>query len=205
MCYGQTGAGKTFTMTGVSSSYKDRGILPRVITKLYDEIRQRSEHAISVRYDLHLLHLSMQCYHYFITDAEAVYFNSKIATNCNLFRVKYVITNVLKGFLWYIHFFYRISYMEIYNETMLDLLTTLPAHMNGSNEPTPLTVVEDENGVYVKGLSNFRAESEEEALNMLFEVSIRRFSNTFSLKQHLYQMFKLPFPWSVHNYHWSCL
>ena len=32
LCYGQTGAGKTFTMTGSSSNYKYRGIIPRAIT-----------------------------------------------------------------------------------------------------------------------------------------------------------------------------
>ena len=33
-----------------------------------------------------------------------------------------------------------------------------------------LNVVEDENGVYVKGLSSHVAQTEEEALNLLFEV-----------------------------------
>ena len=31
MCYGQTGAGKTFTMTGSSTNFKYRGIIPRAI------------------------------------------------------------------------------------------------------------------------------------------------------------------------------
>ncbi|XP_043397654.1 kinesin-like protein KIF9 isoform X4 [Chelonia mydas] len=31
MCYGQTGAGKTYTMTGATESYKHRGIIPRAI------------------------------------------------------------------------------------------------------------------------------------------------------------------------------
>ncbi|KAG7488823.1 hypothetical protein MATL_G00037980 [Megalops atlanticus] len=28
MCFGQTGAGKTYTMTGATESYKERGIIP---------------------------------------------------------------------------------------------------------------------------------------------------------------------------------
>ena len=35
LCYGQTGAGKTFTMTGAQSDYKYRGIIPRVLSSLY--------------------------------------------------------------------------------------------------------------------------------------------------------------------------
>jgi kinesin family protein 6/9 len=35
MCYGQTGAGKTFTMTGARSDYKYRGITPRMISALF--------------------------------------------------------------------------------------------------------------------------------------------------------------------------
>lgn len=31
MCYGQTGAGKTFTMLGQTNNYKNRGIIPRAI------------------------------------------------------------------------------------------------------------------------------------------------------------------------------
>jgi len=35
MCYGQTGAGKTFTMTGARNDYKYRGIIPRTISALF--------------------------------------------------------------------------------------------------------------------------------------------------------------------------
>ena len=31
MCYGQTGAGKTFTMLGLTNNYKQRGIIPRAV------------------------------------------------------------------------------------------------------------------------------------------------------------------------------
>ena len=65
---------------------------------------------------------------------------------------------------------FRISYLEIYNETMFDLLSTLPETMTAAQQNS-MTVVEDEHGVYVKGLSCHLAQSEEEALNLLFEVN----------------------------------
>lgn len=45
MCCGQTGAGKTYTMTGANESYKQRGVIPRAIqqvksdspSKIYDD------------------------------------------------------------------------------------------------------------------------------------------------------------------------
>ena len=36
--YGQTGSGKTFTMTGGAERYMDRGIIPRAVSHLYDQI-----------------------------------------------------------------------------------------------------------------------------------------------------------------------
>ena len=48
MCYGQTGAGKTFTMTGARNDYKYRGIIPRMISNIFQEIGNRYEHQIKV-------------------------------------------------------------------------------------------------------------------------------------------------------------
>lgn len=65
----------------------------------------------------------------------------------------------------------RIGYLEIYNEQLFDLLSTLP--MNNSNGPEfgqGLTIFDDRGDVFVKGLSYQLAASEEEALNLLFEV-----------------------------------
>lgn len=41
--YGQTGSGKTFTLTGGPEKYSDRGIIPRAISMLYNEYRNRSD------------------------------------------------------------------------------------------------------------------------------------------------------------------
>ncbi|XP_077997452.1 kinesin-like protein KIF9 [Glandiceps talaboti] len=114
LCYGQTGAGKTFTMTGATENYKHRGVIPRAIAQVYREVEDRPEHAITV----------------------------------------------------------RISYLEIYNETMFDLLSTLPDSIQSVPQ---MTIVEDESGgVYVKGLSVHLAHNEEEALNLLFEGETNR-------------------------------
>lgn len=65
---------------------------------------------------------------------------------------------------------YRVSYLEIYNETMFDLLGTLPESWNQLNENQQMTISENEDGIYVKGLSSHLVQNEEEALNLLFEV-----------------------------------
>lgn len=41
--YGQTGSGKTFTLTGGPERYQDRGIIPRSISMIYNEIRTRTD------------------------------------------------------------------------------------------------------------------------------------------------------------------
>jgi kinesin family protein 6/9 len=104
LCYGQTGAGKTFTMTGAHSDYKCRGITPRVISSLFQEINSRYEHHIKV----------------------------------------------------------EISYLELYNETLFDLLD--------ESNASPMSIQEDAKGyVQVKGLTLRPADNEEAALEMLFE------------------------------------
>lgn len=108
--YGQTGSGKTFTLTGGPTDYKDRGIIPRAISMLYNEYRNRSD-------------LQLKAY---------------------------------------------ISYLELYNEKGYDLLD--PAHDNKALEELPkVTMLEDEHGnFHLKNLSMNLAETEEDALNLLF-------------------------------------
>ena len=50
LCYGQTGAGKTFTITGATENYKHRGMIPRAIQQVFSDIDNKPEHAISIRY-----------------------------------------------------------------------------------------------------------------------------------------------------------
>jgi hypothetical protein len=41
--YGQTGSGKTFTITGGTERYKDRGIIPRSLTYIFETIKKRNQ------------------------------------------------------------------------------------------------------------------------------------------------------------------
>ncbi|KAK7506301.1 hypothetical protein BaRGS_00002413 [Batillaria attramentaria] len=124
MCYGQTGAGKTFTITGATESYRHRGMIPRGLSQLFREIEERPEYSITV----------------------------------------------------------RVSYLEIYNETMFDLLSTLPESASQAIAE-PMVVTENQDGVYVKGLSCHLAQNEEEALNLLFEGETNRAIAAHSLNR----------------------
>ncbi|NXA44627.1 KIF9 protein, partial [Nothocercus julius] len=108
MCYGQTGAGKTYTMTGTTADYRHRGIIPRAIQQV--------------------LKAAAHCVDRFVT--------------------------------------VRVSYLEIYNETLCDLLSTVTSNGTGDVQ---LAVVDCPEGVYVKGLSVHTVNHEEDALNLLFE------------------------------------
>ena len=49
LCYGQTGAGKTYTMTGSATVFKYRGILPRSINQVYNLCSLKFDQAITIR------------------------------------------------------------------------------------------------------------------------------------------------------------
>jgi len=81
MCYGQTGAGKTFTHVGSTSTYSQRGIAPRAISRLFKHIDSQPQ-------------------------------NDAIVTA---------------------------SYLEIYNDSLVDLLAHLPSD---TSRPEPLHIAE---------------------------------------------------------------
>ena len=108
LAYGQTGSGKTFTISGSPSNFNYRGIIPRGITRIFQEIGGKPE------YD----------------------------------------------------FVVKIAYLEIYNETVFDLLSPLPTF----EQKGEITFQEDSRGnVTVKGLTKHVVNNEEEAFNLLFE------------------------------------
>eukprot|EP01063_Lacrimia_lanifica_P012316 TRINITY_DN1892_c0_g1_i1.p1 TRINITY_DN1892_c0_g1~~TRINITY_DN1892_c0_g1_i1.p1 ORF type:complete len:893 (+),score=304.60 TRINITY_DN1892_c0_g1_i1:135-2813(+) len=47
--YGQTGSGKTFSITGGSESYAQRGMIPRSIAMVFDEVNKMADADITVR------------------------------------------------------------------------------------------------------------------------------------------------------------
>eukprot|EP00397_Hematodinium_sp_SG-2012_P021487 GEMP01022200.1.p1 GENE.GEMP01022200.1~~GEMP01022200.1.p1 ORF type:complete len:717 (+),score=173.24 GEMP01022200.1:125-2275(+) len=108
MCYGQTGAGKTFTLTG-GAAFTHRGIIPRTISHMFAEVLNRPEQAVTI----------------------------------------------------------RVSYIEIYNELMFDLLSgTSITEQSGE----ALIIREDAKGQMVtKGLKIRTAATDEELLNIYFE------------------------------------
>jgi len=44
ICFGQTGAGKTYTMTGAAETYKQRGIIPRALQEVI-ETHEKEAHS----------------------------------------------------------------------------------------------------------------------------------------------------------------
>ncbi|KDO33145.1 hypothetical protein SPRG_01957 [Saprolegnia parasitica CBS 223.65] len=113
MAYGQTGAGKTFTMSGGKTSFADRGICARSIALLFAAIKAARDFTYSV----------------------------------------------------------RVSYIEIYNEQLYDLLD----FNDGENQARDLVVQENDKGqTFVKGLSKPLVETEEAALDLLFQGDTNR-------------------------------
>ncbi|XP_061442592.1 kinesin-like protein KIF9 isoform X2 [Rhineura floridana] len=123
LCYGQTGAGKTFTMTGTTGNYKHRGVIPRAIQQVFKSMEEHGSQFITI----------------------------------------------------------RISYLEIHNETIFDLLASTPSSV--AND-TPLSIVEGPQGVSVKGLTVHAAPHEEVALNLLFEGDTNRCVGQHALNRH---------------------
>lgn len=75
----------------------------------------------------------------------------------------------------------RVSYIEIYNELMFDLLSPIPTHEQSGN----ISIAEDAEGnVKVKGLSMHVCQNEEEALNFLFEGETNRTVSHHELNKH---------------------
>lgn len=105
---GASGAGKTFTMTGPKQRYQERGLIPRALNHVFQEMK-----ADPAQIPLTTFH---------------------------------------------------ISYLEIYNETLYDLLdpTTLPSDIQ---------VAEDTKGViHLRGASTPVVSTEAEALSLMFQV-----------------------------------
>ncbi|RHY60733.1 hypothetical protein DYB28_007706 [Aphanomyces astaci] len=111
MAYGQTGAGKTFTMIGDTRNYQHRGIAPRAIAQVFQEIENRIEIESTV----------------------------------------------------------HVSYMEIYNDRIFDLLAP-----DDDTDIHEYVIVEDAKGTYVRGLTQVETATEKDALDQLFNGELRR-------------------------------
>lgn len=126
MAYGQTGAGKTFTMSGGKQKFEDRGICARSISCIFQRIQRDAEHS-------------------------------------------YVV---------------RVSYVEVYNENLYDLLdfnehtvTSGSTHhpMSNNNAKEDLVIQENDKGqTFIKGLTRPLVKSEEDAFDLLFQGETNR-------------------------------
>lgn len=114
MTYGQTGAGKTYTMTGPSTdTYQDRGIVHRTTSALFQRVSQLSD-TITI----------------------------------------------------------RLSVLEIYNETLVDLLrepSAAPIPPNSTPIVPKLTIIESPGGVNIPALYVLPVATEIDAVNVLLE------------------------------------
>lgn len=79
----------------------------------------------------------------------------------------------------------HLSFLEIYNETIVDLLSSLKQG-KGSHSGVLTVVEEPGGGVSVKGLSLHLVHNEEEALNLLFEVRCQVMRYFISLLKKIY-------------------
>lgn len=119
-CYGQTGAGKTFTMAGDVMSFPHRGLIPRALHQIFQEVELRVDKSFKI----------------------------------------------------------SVSYLEIYNEAMYDLLSDNP----GSSGD--LQVIEDGGATRVLGLRQVEVRTEEEALSQFFLGEQMRSTSEHVLNKH---------------------
>ncbi|KAG2800062.1 hypothetical protein PC129_g19600 [Phytophthora cactorum] len=124
LAYGQTGSGKTYTITG-GEHYADRGIIPRVLSTIFEEFEKRPN-----------MHYS--CY---------------------------------------------ISYLEIYNENVYDLLDRSHTDRPIEEWTKVLLMDDDEGDMHFRNLGVFEAVSEEEALNLLFLGNMNRVTSDTPMNQ----------------------
>ncbi|KAL4133436.1 hypothetical protein PRIC2_003753 [Phytophthora ramorum] len=124
LAYGQTGSGKTYTITG-GEHYADRGIIPRVLSTIFEEFEKRP----NMRYS---------CY---------------------------------------------ISYLEIYNENVYDLLDRSHTDRPIEEWTKVLLMDDDEGDMHFRNLGVFEAVSEEEALNLLFLGNMNRVTSDTPMNQ----------------------
>ncbi|MCO5551732.1 hypothetical protein L7F22_005236 [Adiantum nelumboides] len=117
LAYGQSGSGKTFTMSGDPKNPLHRGIIPRAIQRIFADKFARPESETSI----------------------------------------------------------HVSYLEVYNEVIYDLLTD-------KKEPLRIVSMMEENGqIEMKGLRQFFCETEEEALKHFSHGERRRCIGTNTL------------------------
>ncbi|KAE8875708.1 hypothetical protein PF005_g25051 [Phytophthora fragariae] len=114
LAYGQTGAGKTFTMSGGGPRrrFEDRGLIARALSRVFQRTQQDADHSYML----------------------------------------------------------RVSYLEIYNDRLIDLLAPDVSSSGTGNALNDLAIQEDARGqTFVRGLTTALVSSEEQALDLVFQ------------------------------------
>ncbi|TPP44072.1 Kinesin motor domain family protein [Leishmania donovani] len=139
--YGQTGSGKTYSITGGTESYQDRGLIPRAMAMIYEEVARRREGG-----GRHLRRSS---------SAEAAGDDGHHASDDDASgggATTYTIT---------------MSYLQIYNDKGQDLLNH-GRDARTLEELPAVTIHEMEDDIMLKGLEQHSAPTLADALNLLF-------------------------------------
>ncbi|KAL3656776.1 hypothetical protein V7S43_018335 [Phytophthora oleae] len=119
LAYGQTGAGKTFTMSGGGPRrrFEDRGLVARALSRVFQRTQQDAEHSYAL----------------------------------------------------------RISYLEIYNDRLIDLLASDVGSPVIGNTSNGLAIQENARGqTFVRGLTKALVSNEEQALDLVFQGETNR-------------------------------
>ncbi|KAG6584866.1 ATP synthase F1, delta subunit [Phytophthora cinnamomi] len=114
LAYGQTGAGKTFTMSGGGPRrrFEDRGLIARSLSRVFQRTQQDADHSYTL----------------------------------------------------------RMSYLEIYNDRLIDLLAPDVGSSGTCNASNDLAIQENARGqTFVRGLTTALVSSEEQALDLVFQ------------------------------------
>lgn len=119
LAYGQTGAGKTFTMSGGGPRrrFEDRGLIARALSRIFQKTQQDAEHSYAL----------------------------------------------------------RISYLEIYNDRLIDLLSSDAGTPTIGTASNGLVIQENACGqTFVRGLTKALVGNEEQALDLVFQGETNR-------------------------------
>jgi len=151
MAYGQTGSGKTYTMGSGDGSYENRGIIPRALTMVFERLKviESKNNSSSTRAFEEATAREIE---ETVTNEEEMLLRKE--------RDKKTTAKI------------SVSFVEIYNENLIDLLSSVE---NANNAPA--CVISDagpDSGVFVRGLTSREVYSEDEALSCWFEGDAQR-------------------------------
>ena len=143
LAYGQTGSGKTYTMGSGDGSYENRGIIPRALTMVFEKLTVGQSGG----------------------KKDAVTTSKTPSEDSHRVAVDEKTEKKPEAKV-------SVSFVEIYNENLIDLLNTSE---NPNHSPT--CVISDagpDSGVFVRGLTTKEVSCEDEALALWFEGDAQR-------------------------------